>query len=121
MPISTIEQGIAEIRMGKALIVVDDADRENEGDLMVAAEAVTPEHINFMAKHAGGLVCMPVPGDRLDALQLPPAQPNARELLGTEIDLSPWAAQSFRFSSVTPAASPAGSGRSVLISKTPGT
>ncbi len=71
MPISTIEEGIAELKMGKALIVVDDADRENEGDLMVAAEAVTPEHINFMAKHAGGLVCMPAPGDRLDALQLP--------------------------------------------------
>ena len=71
MAISTIEQGIADLKMGKALIVVDDADRENEGDLIVAAEAVTPEHINFMAKHAGGLVCMPVPGDRLDALQLP--------------------------------------------------
>ena len=71
MPISTIEEGIAEIRMGKALIVVDDADRENEGDLMVAAEAVTPEHINFMAKYGGGLVCMPVPGERLDDLHLP--------------------------------------------------
>lgn len=71
MPISTIQEGIAELRMGKALIVVDDADRENEGDLMVAAELVTPEHINFMAKHAGGLVCMPVPGDRLDELHLP--------------------------------------------------
>ena len=71
MPISTIEEALADLRMGKALIVVDDADRENEGDLMVAAEAVTPEHINFMAKYGGGLVCMPVPGDRLDALQLP--------------------------------------------------
>ncbi|MCY4624308.1 MAG: bifunctional 3,4-dihydroxy-2-butanone-4-phosphate synthase/GTP cyclohydrolase II [Chloroflexi bacterium] len=71
MPISSIEEGIAEIRMGKALIVVDDADRENEGDLMVAAEAVTPEHINFMAKYGGGLVCMPVPGERLDDLHLP--------------------------------------------------
>ena len=71
MPISTIEEGVADLRMGKALIVVDDADRENEGDLMVAAEAVTPEHINFMAKYGGGLVCMPVPGDRLDELQLP--------------------------------------------------
>ena len=71
MAISSIEQGIADLKMGKALIVVDDAERENEGDLIVAAEAVTPEHINFMAKHAGGLVCMPLPGDRLDALQLP--------------------------------------------------
>ena len=71
MTISTIEEGIADLRMGKALVVVDDADRENEGDLIVAAEAVTAEHINFMAKHAGGLVCMPLPGDRLDALQLP--------------------------------------------------
>ena len=71
MAISTIEEGVADLKLGKALIVVDDADRENEGDLMVAAEAVTPEHINFMAKHAGGLVCMPVPGSRLDELQLP--------------------------------------------------
>ena len=71
MAISTIEEGVADLKLGKALIVVDDADRENEGDLMVAAEAVTPEHINFMAKHAGGLVCMPVPGGRLDELQLP--------------------------------------------------
>ena len=71
MSISTIEEGVEDLRLGKAIVVVDDADRENEGDLMVAAEAVTPEHINFMAKHAGGLVCMPVPGERLDALQLP--------------------------------------------------
>ncbi len=71
MAISTIEEGVADLKLGKALIVVDDADRENEGDLMVAAEAVTPEHINFMAKYGGGLVCMPVPGDRLDELQLP--------------------------------------------------
>ena len=71
MAISTIEEGVADLKLGKALIVVDDADRENEGDLMVAAEAVTPEHINFMAKYGGGLVCMPVPGGRLDELQLP--------------------------------------------------
>ena len=71
MAISTIEEGVADLKLGKALIVVDDADRENEGDLMVAAEAVTPEHINFMAKHAGGLVCMPLPGGRLDELRLP--------------------------------------------------
>ena len=71
MSISTIEEGVEDLRLGKAIVVVDDADRENEGDLMVAAEAVTPEHINFMVKHAGGLVCMPVPGERLDALQLP--------------------------------------------------
>ena len=71
MAISTIEEGVADLKLGKALIVVDDADRENEGDLMVAAEAATPEHINFMAKYGGGLVCMPVPGGRLDELQLP--------------------------------------------------
>ena len=71
MAISTIEEGIADLRMGKALIVVDDADRENEGDLIVAAEAVTPEHINFMARYASGLVCIPIIGERLDELQLP--------------------------------------------------
>ena len=71
MTVSTIQEGIADLQLGKMLIVVDDADRENEGDLMVVAEAVTPEHINFMAKFGGGLVCMPIIGERLDELQLP--------------------------------------------------
>ncbi len=54
------------------LIVVDDEDRENEGDLVMAAEKVTPEAVNFMARHGRGLICMPLTGERLDALGIPP-------------------------------------------------
>ena len=53
------------------IIVVDDEDRENEGDLTIAAEKVTPEAINFMAKHGRGLICLPMTGERLDELELP--------------------------------------------------
>ncbi|MGE5416938.1 MAG: bifunctional 3,4-dihydroxy-2-butanone-4-phosphate synthase/GTP cyclohydrolase II [Acidobacteriota bacterium] len=66
--LNRIEEAIEEIRQGKMVIVVDDEDRENEGDLIMAAEKVTPEAINFMAKHARGLICTPVIGERLDAL-----------------------------------------------------
>jgi len=66
-----IEDAIQDIRAGKMVIVVDDEDRENEGDLTMAAEKVTPEAINFMATHGRGLICMPVVGERLDQLQIP--------------------------------------------------
>ncbi|HJS52846.1 MAG TPA: 3,4-dihydroxy-2-butanone-4-phosphate synthase, partial [Pyrinomonadaceae bacterium] len=59
MPLAAIEEAVKDIRDGKMIIVVDDEDRENEGDLMCAAELVTPEMINFMAVHGRGLVCMP--------------------------------------------------------------
>ena len=59
---NTIEEGIADIREGKMIIRVDDEDRENEGDLVVAAEKATPEVINFMATHARGLICVPMEG-----------------------------------------------------------
>ena len=62
MPIVTVPEAIENIRAGKFVIVVDDADRENEGDLVLAAERATPEHVNFMVTHARGLVCMPVIG-----------------------------------------------------------
>ena len=71
MPISPIDEAIREISEGKFVIVVDDADRENEGDLVVAAEMVTPEHINFMARKAGGIICASLQGERLDELELP--------------------------------------------------
>ena len=71
-PFSSIEEGIDEIAAGRMLIVVDDEDRENEGDLVMAAEKVTPEAINFMARHGRGLICMPLTGERLDALGIPP-------------------------------------------------
>ena len=66
----TIEQGVEEIRAGRILVVVDDEDRENEGDLVMAADKVTPETVNFMAKHGRGLICMPMMGDRLEELQI---------------------------------------------------
>jgi len=66
-----IEEAIADIREGKVVIVVDDEDRENEGDLTVAAEKVTPEIINFMALHGRGLICLSLTGKRLDELKIP--------------------------------------------------
>ena len=67
----SIESAIAEIRAGAMVIVLDDEDRENEGDLVMAAQMATPEAINFMRKHAGGLICVPITGKRLDELQIP--------------------------------------------------
>src|SRR5215470_15241647 len=67
----TIEEAITEIQEGRLVIIVDDEDRENEGDLMVAAEKVTPEAINFMATHGRGLICLPMTGQRLDELNIP--------------------------------------------------
>jgi len=71
MPIISIEQAIKDIKDKKMVILVDDEDRENEGDLTMAAEAVTPEAINFMAKYGRGLICMPMTGERADRLELP--------------------------------------------------
>jgi len=68
---NTIEEAIEDIKNGKIIVVVDDEDRENEGDLLMAAEKVTPEAINFMAKYGRGLICMPILGERLDALDIP--------------------------------------------------
>ena len=68
---STVEEGIEEIRQGRMLIVVDDEDRENEGDLLMAADKVTPEAVNFMTKYGRGLICMPMTGERLDELRIP--------------------------------------------------
>ena len=69
---ATIEEALDDIRDGRMLIVVDDEDRENEGDLVMAAEKVTPEAVNFMASHGRGLICMPLTAERLDELQVPP-------------------------------------------------
>jgi 3,4-dihydroxy 2-butanone 4-phosphate synthase/GTP cyclohydrolase II len=71
MSIIAIEDAIKDIRAGRMVILVDDEDRENEGDLTMAAEAVTPEGINFMAKHGRGLVCLSLTGEKLDSLDLP--------------------------------------------------
>jgi 3,4-dihydroxy 2-butanone 4-phosphate synthase/GTP cyclohydrolase II len=68
---STIPEAIEDIRRGRLVVVVDDADRENEGDLIMAAEKVTPEAIAFIVRHTSGVICMPVVGDRLDELEIP--------------------------------------------------
>lgn len=70
MKFSTIDEAIADIKDGKMIVVVDDEDRENEGDLLMAAEKATPEAINFMATYGRGLICMPVVGSRLDELEI---------------------------------------------------
>jgi len=71
MVFATVPEAIADIKVGKFIIIVDDENRENEGDLAVAAEKVNPEAINFMAKHARGLICLPIVGHRLDELKIP--------------------------------------------------
>ncbi|MBI4236189.1 MAG: bifunctional 3,4-dihydroxy-2-butanone-4-phosphate synthase/GTP cyclohydrolase II [Chloroflexi bacterium] len=71
MPVVTVEEAVEAIRRGDCVIIVDDADRENEGDLAFAAEKVTPERINFMARYGRGLICVPMLGERLDQLKVP--------------------------------------------------
>src|SRR5688500_16743570 len=70
-PFAPIEQAIDAVRAGRMVIVVDDEDRENEGDLTIAAEKITPDAINFMATHGRGLICMPMTAERLEQLDLP--------------------------------------------------
>ena len=71
MELATVPEAIEDVNAGKFVIIVDDEDRENEGDLAMAAEKVTPEAINFMTKYGRGLICMPVIGERLDELRIP--------------------------------------------------
>jgi 3,4-dihydroxy 2-butanone 4-phosphate synthase/GTP cyclohydrolase II len=71
LPFVTIPDALDEIRQGRMIVVVDDEDRENEGDLTIAAEKVTPEAINFMARYGRGLICLAMTGERLDELQIP--------------------------------------------------
>ncbi|MBF7082355.1 bifunctional 3,4-dihydroxy-2-butanone-4-phosphate synthase/GTP cyclohydrolase II [Desulfallas sp. Bu1-1] len=85
---STIEEAIEDIRQGKMLVVVDDEDRENEGDLIMAAEKVTPEAITFMATYGRGLICMPIVGSRLDELDLPAMVTHNTDPHGTAFTVS---------------------------------
>jgi 3,4-dihydroxy 2-butanone 4-phosphate synthase/GTP cyclohydrolase II len=71
MGFATVPEAVEDIKAGKFIIIVDDENRENEGDLAIAAEMVTPEAINFMARHARGLICLPIIGHRLDELSVP--------------------------------------------------
>jgi 3,4-dihydroxy 2-butanone 4-phosphate synthase/GTP cyclohydrolase II len=87
-PFSSIEEALEEIRAGRIVIVVDDEDRENEGDFVMAAEKVTPEAVNFMVTHGRGIVCMPCAGSRLDELRIPPMVSNNQESHGTAFAVS---------------------------------
>ncbi len=71
MAFSSIPEAIEDIRAGRMIVVCDDEDRENEGDLTIAAEKVTPDVVNFMARHGRGLICLPMTGERLDELRIP--------------------------------------------------
>ena len=84
----SIESAIADVREGKMVVVMDDEDRENEGDLVMAAEKVTPEAINFMRKEGGGLICVPMLTERLDALQIPNMVNDNTAPLGTAFSVS---------------------------------
>src|ERR1700680_148772 len=83
MPFAAIPDAIEEIRAGRILVVVDDEDRENEGDLTIAAEKVTPEIINFMATHGRGLICLTLTPERCDYLRLPLMSPTNTSNFGT--------------------------------------
>ena len=88
MGFASIEGAIEDIRNGKMVIVVDDEDRENEGDLVMAAEKVTPEAINFMTKYGRGLICTPMDGARLDELGIPPMVRDNRSTYETAFTVS---------------------------------
>jgi 3,4-dihydroxy 2-butanone 4-phosphate synthase/GTP cyclohydrolase II len=88
MPIATIEEAVEEIRNGRMVILVDDEDRENEGDLTMAAEMVTPEAINFMAKYGRGLICLTLTPDKCDHLKLPPMVAANTSSFGTAFTVS---------------------------------
>ena len=83
IPFATVEEAAEEIRQGRMIVLVDDEDRENEGDLTMAAEKVTPEAINFMAKHGRGLICLALTEQRCEALHLLPISPRNTTAFGT--------------------------------------
>jgi len=83
-----IEKSLRELQSGRMIVIADDEDRENEGDLVIAAEMVTPEVINFMATHARGLICLAMTGERLDQLELGPMVPHNTASLGTAFTVS---------------------------------
>src|SRR6184192_658346 len=80
---ATVEEAVEEIRQGRMVVLVDDEDRENEGDLAMAAEKITPEAINFMAKYGRGLICLPLTEERCDELHLPLMSPINTSVHGT--------------------------------------
>ena len=87
-PFVSVEEGLEEIRRGRMIILMDDEQRENEGDLCMAAEKVTPEAINFMAKYGRGLICLPMSSERIERLGLTPMVGDNRSPLGTAFTVS---------------------------------
>ncbi len=85
---TSIQEAIDEFRKGKILIIVDDEDRENEGDFVASADAITPEKINFMAKHGRGLICVSMTGDQVDRLDLHPMVSENTSKMGTPFTIS---------------------------------
>src|SRR5258706_11171922 len=88
MTMATVPEAVADFRAGKFVIVVDDEDRENEGDLVVAAQLVTHDHVSFMTHHGSGLVCMPIVAKRLDELGIAPMVERNTSRLGTAFSVS---------------------------------
>jgi 3,4-dihydroxy 2-butanone 4-phosphate synthase / GTP cyclohydrolase II len=86
--LATVPEAVEDFKAGKFVIVVDDEDRENEGDLVVAAEKITPDHISFMTRHGSGLVCMPIRARRLDELNIAPMVERNTSRLGTAFSVS---------------------------------
>src|SRR5206468_5145663 len=87
-PFATIEEAIEDVRAGRFVVVVDDPDRENEGDLVCAAQFATPDAVNFMATHARGLICLCLTGERCEQLGLPPMTQRNEARLGTAFTAS---------------------------------
>ncbi|MBF1587491.1 MAG: 3,4-dihydroxy-2-butanone-4-phosphate synthase, partial [Prevotella sp.] len=86
--LSNIEDALDDFRQGKFVIVVDDEDRENEGDLIIAAEKITPDDVNFMLKHARGVLCAPVTLSRAEELDLPHQVADNTSMLGTPFTIT---------------------------------
>src|ERR1039457_6775642 len=84
----TVDDVVNDIRAGRMVIVTDDADRENEGDLVMAAEKVTPDAINFMTKHGRGLICVPISNERAEQLGLQRMVAQNREMYSTDFTVS---------------------------------
>ncbi|MCL6270474.1 bifunctional 3,4-dihydroxy-2-butanone-4-phosphate synthase/GTP cyclohydrolase II [Sansalvadorimonas sp. 2012CJ34-2] len=114
MQLNTAEELVEDIRQGRMIILMDDEDRENEGDLIVAAEKITPEIINFMCTHARGLICLPLTGERCDQLGLPQMTANNQEAQSTAFTVSIEAAEG-----VTTGISAADRARTVQVASDP--
>ena len=83
-----VQRAIADIAAGRPVVVVDDADRENEGDIIIAASKMTPELMAFMIRYTSGVICVPLPGEELDRLQLPLMTPHNSERMRTAFTVS---------------------------------